>query len=77
MTTETTKNDSKMSLATERVNNLRKSIADSLCRIQGDLDLFKYSCEQMEWNDDVCYEINDACAKLGFSLATLVTWFDD
>lgn len=61
-------------IAKERVEYLKQAIADSLNKIERRLDLFKYECTEMDWNNEVAYQIEGACKELGFALATLTNW---
>ena len=64
-------------LSVERIETARTSIAKALNLIEGAVEEVGYACEQMHWNDMVVWDMRDAASKLGFSLATLSTWFDD
>jgi hypothetical protein len=37
----------------------------------------KWACESQNWNEDVIYDIEDAGLKLGYALASLMTWDDE
>ena len=54
-----------------------KRLAKALNLIEAMRDELQFVFEQTEWNDEVKYQIDEAAAKLGFSLATLSTWYDD
>lgn len=61
----------------ERVNNLKSTIADFLCKVEYDIEMMKFECDENKWNDDVLYGINEGCLKLGFALASLDKWFEE
>ena len=54
-----------------------KRLAKALNLIEAMRDELQFVFEQTDWNDEVKYQIDEAAAKLGFSLATLATWYDD
>lgn len=64
-------------IARERVEDLRSALADSLNSLELKVDLFKYSCGVMKWNDDVAFQVEDAMLKMGLALATLSNWYKD
>lgn len=61
--------------AKQRVEELKQALADALNNIEWKVDVFKFECEQMEWNNDVAIQIEGACKELGFALATLMNWY--
>ena len=61
----------------ENIDRSVKRLAKALNIIEAMRDELQFVFEQTEWNDEVKYQIDEAAAKLGFSLATLSTWFDD
>lgn len=61
----------------EKVNNLKSTIADFLCKVEYDIEMMKFECDENKWNDDVLYGINEGCLKLGFALASLDKWFEE
>ena len=61
----------------EQINRSVKRLAKALNLIEAMRDELQFVFEQTDWNDEVKYQIDEAAAKLGFSLATLSTWFDD
>lgn len=63
--------------AKKRVEDLRQAIADSLNNLELRLQHFEFECEQMGWNSEVAVQIEDACMKLGFALATLMNWYKE
>ena len=63
--------------ARERVEDLRSALADSLNSLELKVELFKYSCGVMKWNDEVAFQVEDAMLKMGMALATLVNWYKD
>ena len=63
---------------TEQIERSRKRLAKCLNLLEAVTNDLDYVFEQNpEWNSEVKYQIEEAVAKLGFSLATLTTWFDD
>ena len=61
----------------ENIDRSVKRLAKALNIIEAMRDELQFVFEQTEWNDEVKYQIDEAAAKLGFSLATLSTWYDD
>ena len=61
----------------ELIDRSVKRLAKALNLIEAMRDELQFVFEQTDWNDEVKYQIDEAAAKLGFSLATLSTWFDD
>ena len=61
----------------EQIDRSVKRLAKALNLIEAMRDELQFVFEQTEWNDEVKYQIDEAAAKLGFSLATLSTWFED
>ena len=60
----------------EQIDRSVKRLAKALNLIEAMRDELQFVFEQTDWNDEVKYQIDEAAAKLGFSLATLSTWFD-
>ena len=61
----------------EQIDRSVKRLAKALNLIEAMRDELQFVFEQTDWNDEVKYQIDETAAKLGFSLATLSTWFDD
>ena len=61
----------------EQIDRSVKRLAKALNLIEAMRDELQFVFEQTEWNDEVKYQIDEAAAKVGFSLATLSTWYDD
>ena len=61
----------------EQIERSVKRLAKALNLIEALRDELQFVFEQTEWNDEVKYQIDEAAAKLGFSLATLATWYED
>ena len=61
----------------EQIDRSVKRLGKALNIIEAMRDELQFVFEQTEWNDEVKYQIDEAAAKLGFSLATLSTWYDD
>jgi len=57
----------KEKLANERVENSRKRIAKVLNILEIVAQEMKWSCESMEWNDDIVYQIEEASLKLAIT----------
>jgi len=63
---------------TDQIERSRKRLAKCLNLLEavtGDLE-FIFD-QNPDWNFEIKYQIEEAVAKLGFSLATLTTWYDD
>jgi hypothetical protein len=61
----------------EQIDRSVKRLAKALNLIEALRDELQFVFEQTDWNDEVKYQIDEAAAKLGFSLATLSTWYED
>lgn len=46
-------------------------------KIEQIVDKGKYVCEQMGWDEEVFWEIDEAGKKAGYALASLTTWDED
>ena len=64
-------------LSIERVENAKKRIAKVLNMLQVTNQELKWACESQNWNEDVIYDIEDAGLKLGYALASLMTWDEE
>ena len=62
----------------ENIDRSVKRLAKALNIIEALRDDLEFVFEQRhDWNSEVKYQIDEGAAKLGFSLATLSTWYDD
>ena len=61
----------------EQIDRSVKRLAKALNLIEALRDELQFVFEQTDWNDEVKWQIDEAAAKLGFSLATLSTWYED
>jgi hypothetical protein len=61
----------------EQIERSVKRLAKALNLIEALRDELQFVFEQTDWNDEVKWQIDEAAAKLGFSLATLSTWYED
>ena len=61
----------------EQIDRSVKRLAKALNLIEAMREELQFVFEQTDWNDEVKWQIDEAAAKLGFSLATLSTWYDD
>lgn len=66
----------KEQLANKRVEDTRKRLAQVLGILEVTTQEMKWACDDMEWNDEVVYQIEKAATHLGYALATLTTWYD-
>ena len=64
-------------LAAERVENLKQALADAIVAVQAQNEQMKWSCEQMDWDSEVCYLIEEGIMKLGCALASLHKWYEE
>ena len=63
---------------TEQIERSRKRLAKCLNLLEAVTNDLDYVFEQnRDWNSEIKYQIEEAACKLGFSLATLTTWYDD
>ena len=63
--------------AKERVENLRRLLAQSITRLDGANDLFRYECKEFGWDEDLAYCISKTIGRLGVHLASISQWFDE
>ena len=64
-------------LANARIDNSIKRIAKAINLLEVTKNELRWACESMGWDDMVTYDIENAMATLGASLATLIRWNDD
>ena len=63
---------------TEQIERSRKRLAKCLNLLEAVTGELEFVFEQnRDWNSEIKYQIEEAAVKLGFSLATLTTWYDD
>ena len=63
---------------TEQIERSRKRLAKCLNLLEAVTNDLEFVFEQnRDWNSEIKYQIEEAAVKLGFSLATLTTWYDD
>lgn len=63
---------------TEQIERSRKRLAKCLNLLEAVTGDLEFVFEQNpDWNSEIKYQIEEAACKLGFSLATLTTWYDD
>lgn len=67
----------KEKLAIERTEDLKQAIADTLNLLEASNQAMRWACEAMEWDDEVCYQVEKASTELGYALATLHNWFNE
>ena len=70
-------NNAKKARAKERVENLRRLLAQSITRLNEANDLFRYECKVFEWDEDLAFCISETIGRLGVHLASISQWFDD
>ena len=64
-------------LSRERIERARITLAKVLNMLEStDMEL-GWVFETNDWNSGVQYQIQEACTKLGFALATLTRWWED
>jgi hypothetical protein len=61
----------------EQIDRSVKRLAKALNLIEAMREELQFVFEHTDWNDEVKWQIDEAAAKLGFSLATLATWYED
>ena len=69
--------EEKEKLANERVESTKKRVAHALNLLEAADQEMKWTCEDMGWNDEVVFQIEDGMLQLGMALATLERWHDD
>lgn len=63
---------------TEQIEQSRKRLAKCLNLLEAVTGELVFVFEQNpNWNSEIKYQIEEAVAKLGFSLAILTNWYDD
>lgn len=63
---------------TEQIERSRKRLAKCLNLLEAVTGELEFVFEQnRDWNSEIKWQIEEAACKLGFSLATLSTWYDD
>ncbi len=63
---------------TEQIERSRQRLAKCLNLLEAVTGELEFVFEQNpDWNSEIKYQIEEAAVKLGFSLATLTTWYDD
>ena len=63
---------------TEQIERSGKRLAKCLNLLEAVTNDLEFVFEQnRDWNSEIKYQIEEAACKLGFSLATLTTWYDD
>lgn len=63
---------------TEQIEQSRKRLAKCLNLLEAVIGELEFVFEQnSNWNSEIKYQIEEAVAKLGFSLAILTNWYDD
>lgn len=62
----------------EQIEQSRKRLAKCLNLLEAVPGELEFVFEQNpNWNSEIKYQIEEAVAKLGFSLAILTNWYDD
>ena len=61
----------------EQIDRSVKRLAKALNIIEALHGELEFVFEHTDWNSEVNWQIEEAASKLGFSLATLATWYDD
>ena len=63
---------------TEQIERSRERLAKCLNLLEAVTGELEFVFEQnRDWNSEIKYQIEEAACKLGFSLATLTSWYDD
>ena len=62
--------------AKERVEDLRYYLAKIISGLVQKNSVFKFECEEHNWNDETYLTIEEALTKLGEALADLTLWYD-
>lgn len=60
----------------KKIDESAKKIAQALNLLEAACQEAKWACERQGWNDEVCFQIEEAAKNLGYSLATLCRWND-
>ena len=65
-------------LTRQRIEDSRLRIAKSINILEGVHQTLDWVFEtNPKWNSEVKYQVEEAITKLGMSLATLTTWWED
>ena len=63
---------------TEQIERSRERLAKCLNLLEAVTNELEFVFERNpDWNSEIKWQIEEAACKLGFSLATLTTWYDD
>lgn len=69
--------EQKMNLAQKRLERMKKNLAESICSLSDCRDEMKWSCDDLNWNDEVLYDLDGALKTLGMCLAVFQLWNED
>lgn len=53
------------------------SIAKTISKISELNDRLEYMCRKYDFDDEVCYNLNDGLKRFGVALAILVEWLEE
>ena len=64
--------------AQEKIESAKKHVAVALNRLEAASEDLEYAFElQTDWNNMLTFDVSEASAKIGYTLATLTNWNDD
>ena len=68
-----TKHD-KAAKAAANCSEVKAKVADAVCILDKACFTLEFTCKDMDWEDEPCYDIRDAMRCAGLALAKLVEW---
>lgn len=62
--------------AREVWQELKTALAKAITMVYVKNDIFRHLCEKSNWDETVCFEVDDGLKELGVALATLEQWYE-
>lgn len=63
--------------AKEVLQELKTALAKAITSVYVKNDIFRHLCERSNWDETVCFEVDDGLKELGVALATLERWYEE
>ena len=63
--------------AKQVLQELKSALAKAITEVYVKNDIFRHLCERSNWDETVCFEVDDGLKELGVALATLERWYED
>lgn len=74
---ETMATEEKEYVSSKEEKELIHELSKAIVIITEKTNRLEYKCEKEGWDPAVCFDIKEGLEKLGFGLATLITWNED